>query len=163
MTWHSDLSASRVPLQARAGYSLLEILVVLTIIALIAGIAPVAYRTISPALQTREAATELAVYLREAQARALREGHDVTVFIDVENQRAWSEGEGTEAIWSDKINVVAIVAASEQRSETVGAIMFFSDGGSTGGRLRFLSNGREYNVDVDWLLGIVQVSRPDIA
>jgi len=163
MILRSDPSVRRQPARAQSGYSLLEILVVLTILALIAGIAPVAYRTITPALQTREAATELAVYLREAQARALHEGRDVTVFIDVENQRAWSEGEDTEATWSEKINVVAIVAASEQRSKALGAIRFFSDGGSTGGRLRFLSNGREYDVDVDWLLGIVQVSRPDTA
>lgn len=158
MTWRSD-PASIAP-GARSGYSLLELLVVMTILALIAAIAPVAYRTITPALETRQAATEMAAFLRQAQAQALHEGRDVTVLIDVEEKRAWLDGEDTAAQWSDTINVVAVVAASEQRSSELGAIRFFSDGGSTGGQLRFLAKGREYDVDVDWLLGLVQVSRP---
>lgn len=161
MTWHFDISCRRQMHKAIAGYSLLEILIVLTILALISGLTPVAYSTIAPALQTRELATEMAALLRDAQSRALHEGQDVTVFIDIDNRRVWFEGEDTETTWSDKISVVAIVAASQQRSESIGGIRFFSDGGSTGGRLRFLSNGREYNVDVDWLLGVVQVTRLD--
>ena len=163
MTWLSDPETRFPPTSVRSGYSLLEILVVLTILALIAAMAPVAYRRITPALQTREAATETAAYLRTAQARALQEGYDVTVLIDVEKRRVWSQGEDTIATWPDRVNVIASIAASQQQSQALGAIVFYSDGGSTGGRLRFMSGEREYYVDVDWLLGTIQMSRQDHA
>ena len=39
----------------------------------------------------------------------------------------------------------------------VGAIRFFPDGGSNGGRVTIASGERKYEVDVDWLTGRVAI------
>ena len=42
-------------------------------------------------------------------------------------------------------------------SDKVGAIRFFADGGSNGGRITLAAGQRKYDVDVDWLTGRVAI------
>jgi general secretion pathway protein H len=42
-------------------------------------------------------------------------------------------------------------------NERQGAIRFFPDGGSNGGRVTVASGERKYEVDVDWLTGRVAI------
>ena len=48
-------------------------------------------------------------------------------------------------------------ARSEQLSEKGGAIRFFPDGSSTGGRITLSIDSMRYLVNVDWLTGRVKV------
>ena len=50
--------------------------------------------------------------------------------------------------------VLLLAACSEQDT---GAIRFFPDGSSTGGRVTLMVGERSYAVDVDWLTGRVRV------
>lgn len=161
MTWRSSPFPDQRTAGTTSGYSLLELLVVMTILGLIMGLVPVAYRRMIPAVEARQSASNMASHLRDARTRALQEGRDVVVLIDVANRKAWSNREVQSVEWPESIQVIAQVAGSEQRDAEVGGIRFFNDGGSTGGRLRFIASGREYDVDVDWLLGAVDMSRPD--
>ena len=42
-------------------------------------------------------------------------------------------------------------------NDKVGAIRFFPDGGSNGGRITLAAGERKYDVDVDWLTGRVAI------
>ncbi len=42
-------------------------------------------------------------------------------------------------------------------NDNVGAIRFFADGGSNGGRITLAAGERKFNVDVDWLTGRVAI------
>ena len=52
-------------------------------------------------------------------------------------------------------------ARSEVMSDEVGSIRFFPDGGSTGGRVDLLVNGREYVINVAWLTGEASLQKDD--
>jgi general secretion pathway protein H len=51
-----------------------------------------------------------------------------------------------------------ITAQSEQANESVGAIRFYPDGSSTGGRIDLSSDDVRYVIDVSWLTGTVMVT-----
>ena len=42
-------------------------------------------------------------------------------------------------------------------NDSTGAIRFFPDGGSNGGRITIGSGERKYDVDIDWLTGRVTI------
>ena len=48
-------------------------------------------------------------------------------------------------------------AQSDLVSDKIGAIRFFPDGGSNGGRVTVFAGERKYEVDVDWLTGRVAI------
>ncbi len=55
------------------------------------------------------------------------------------------------------IELKLFTAQSDLVSERVGAIRFFPDGGSNGGRITLAVGERKYDVDVDWLSGRVAI------
>jgi general secretion pathway protein H len=55
------------------------------------------------------------------------------------------------------LHLQLLTAESEIVNEDRGAIRFFADGGSTGGRVTLSAGERAYVVDVSWLTGRVTV------
>jgi len=53
-------------------------------------------------------------------------------------------------------------AREVQPSEGVGAIVFFSDGASTGGRVQLRMRDAAWNIDVAWLTGEVTLRRAEV-
>jgi general secretion pathway protein H len=58
---------------------------------------------------------------------------------------------------AQRLDLKLFTAQSDLVSENVGAIHFFADGGSNGGRITLASGERKLNVDVDWLTGRVAI------
>ena len=56
-----------------------------------------------------------------------------------------------------QIEVKLFTAQSDLVNDKVGAIRFFPDGGSNGGRVTLAVGERKYDVDVDWLTGRVAI------
>ena len=57
----------------------------------------------------------------------------------------------------EKIDITLFTARSEQQSQLQGAIRFFPDGSSTGGRVTLSGDSVRFLVDVDWLTGKVSI------
>ena len=55
------------------------------------------------------------------------------------------------------IELKLLTAQTEVESERKGAIRFYADGSSTGGRITVSAGERKYLVDVDWLTGRVSI------
>jgi hypothetical protein len=55
------------------------------------------------------------------------------------------------------VEMKLFTAQSDLVSETVGAIRFFPDGGSNGGRVTIAAGERKFDVDIDWLTGRVAI------
>ena len=55
------------------------------------------------------------------------------------------------------IELKLFTAQSDLVSEHAGAIRFYPDGGSNGGRVTLAAGERKYEVDVDWLTGRVAI------
>lgn len=158
MIWQSDRTRP-APDHRSHGYSLLEMLVVLTILAMIAALTPAAYRTIRPGIELRSTAGEISALLRTARSDAVRTGRDAVVVFDLDRKSASMESEDSAITWPDDVEVTAIVAESERPEANRGGIRFFPGGGSTGGKLHLRTRKYAYDVTVDWLLGTVQVEK----
>mgnify|MGYP000847687737 CR=1 FL=1 len=66
-------------------------------------------------------------------------------------------GEGRDVALPPKVDLKLFTAQSDLLNERQGAIRFFPDGGSNGGRVTVSSGERKFEVDVDWLTGRVAI------
>jgi general secretion pathway protein H len=57
----------------------------------------------------------------------------------------------------ERLELKLYTAQRDIVGDKIGAIRFFPDGGSTGGRITLAAGERKYDVDVDWLTGRVTI------
>ena len=146
-------------MRRQAGFTLLEILVVLVIGAAMYAvlIGGVPFRGVSSA-ELKSAARMLASGLRQAQTVAMASRRDAVLKVDVEAREYLLAGETEPRKVSKDIELKLFTAQSEIENENRGAIRFYPDGSSTGGRITVKSGERQYLVDVDWLTGRVSIT-----
>lgn len=140
------------------GFSLLEVLLVA---ALIAAASLVMVGTVGGGferIQLRSAVKEVASNLRYARARALATGQPQRFSIDPA-ARTWQGPDGRAGRLSDRLVVEFTGAREAQATADEGAIVFFDDGASTGGRVRLEAGSAAWHVDVAWLTGEVRTHR----
>ena len=139
------------------GLTLLELLIVLVLIGIVASITiPILGYGVSTT-QLRSAAREVAAGLRTARGQAISQRTESVLVLDVA-ARAFSvpPDERVHPI-NRGIELKLYTAAHDIVNENVGAIRFYPDGGSTGGRITLAAGERKYDVDVDWLTGRVAI------
>ncbi|MFC7739020.1 GspH/FimT family pseudopilin [Roseomonas sp. GCM10028921] len=141
-----------------AGFTLIEMLVVVAVIglaiALVVGRGPAR----SPSLEAREAATEVALALRQARGLAIATNRRMTFVLDV-GRRAYRVGDGPVHPLPPALDLAVITAAGEAgEGRTASAITFSADGSSSGGRIRLAAGSIRRVVAVDWLTGRVTVA-----
>lgn len=139
-----------------AGFTLIEILVVLAIvtlaIALIAGRGQLGSRTLS----AEAAAVQMATDLRAARAQAILHNRPVAVTIDLD-RRVWTAGDGTKRRFPRATEIRITTVAGETRAKTA-AISFQPDGSCTGGSVVLVDGARQWRIGIDWLSSRVSVS-----
>lgn len=140
-----------------AGFTLLEILVVLALAAAIYAVLLGVPLRGGGSADLKAAARTLASGLRQAQATAMATRRDATLTLDLEARQFLLPGEKDPRKLPSDIDLKLYTAESEVTSGRVGAIRFYPDGSSTGGRITVYSGKREYLVDVDWLTGRVSI------
>lgn len=139
-----------------AGFTLLELIVVMAILGL-ALMLIVGYRPPwSGGLGVRGAAGELASALRLARSEAIARDGPVSVAVDVASHR-YRVGEGPVRTLPPSLRVEFLTLASEQHATNSGELRFNPDGSSTGGRITIGDGARTLVVGVDWLNGRVSI------
>jgi general secretion pathway protein H len=153
-------AACRWPLparSARAGFTLIEMLVVLALMALIAGIAiPILGPGVSTA-ELKSSARKVAAGLRMAREDAVATRTDTRLVLDLEHRTFQIERDTHVYALPRGLELKLFTAQNDIISESVGAIRFYPDGGSTGGRVTLAAGERKFEVDVDWLTGRVAI------
>ncbi len=140
-----------------AGFTLLEIIVVLAIgAAIYALLLGVPMRGASTA-DLKSAARTLASGLRQAQSTAMATRHDALLTLDLDARQFTVSGDTQPRSLPQGVDLKLYTAQSEVASERKGAIRFYPDGSSTGGRITVSAGERKYLVDVDWLTGRVWI------
>lgn len=140
--------------RGEAGFSLLEIMIALTILGLAVTLVGAAFGRSSVGFRFDAAANELTLNLHEAQARALRSGKDVALVIDVDT-RFYRLQEDPQVKLPEGIVLNVISAGEVMASSRRPVISFAPDGGSTGGTIRLSLEDRSTTISIDWLTGAV--------
>jgi general secretion pathway protein H len=140
----------------QAGFTLLEMIVVVAILGL-ALMLIVGYRPPwSGGLGVRGAASELASTLRLARSVAIARDIPVSVVIDVASRR-YRVDEGPVQSLPPSLKVEFLTLASNRNAANSGALRFYPDGSSTGGRVTIGDGAHTLFVGVEWLNGRVSV------
>ena len=147
----------KISLTGQVGFTLIELLVVLVIMAM-------AYTLASPMISSGVSGTELkasarqlAAGLRRARSEAVSRRRETVMTVDVEGRQFQLSGDQRVYRLPKSVAVQLFTAQSELVNADAGAIRFFPDGGSTGGRITVTSLQRKYDVDINWLTGQVVI------
>lgn len=139
------------------GFTLVEMLVVMVIMLLAyAMTAPMISAGVSGA-ELKAAARQITAGLRKARSEAVAHKNEVALTVDVERRQFELSGDKRIYHLPEKTEVSLFTAQSELVDAKTGAIRFYPDGSSTGGRVTLSRGERKYMVDVDWMTGRVKI------
>lgn len=141
--------------EREAGFSLLEVVVVLTIIALVAAVGTPLF--LKGARETPHTlAVKAAHELRLARLTALNRRETTSVEIDT-GRRIMTSWDAKRSISIPHyIAFQATVGRDRKTTTDKGSIRFLSDGQSTGGQIIFTQESKKKStVSVNWLTGVV--------
>ena len=141
------------------GVTLLELLVVLAIMALDRG-ARRSRRSAAACrraeLRSRRRASSRPGFASRAAKRS-RSGARRSSSLDLEGRRFKVDRDPREYALPRSVELKLFTAQKDLVDEKIGAIRFYPDGGSNGGRITVASGERKFEVDVDWLTGRVAI------
>jgi general secretion pathway protein H len=143
---------------AEGGFTLLEIVVVMVIIAAAAVLGVMALNGGSERVQLHSSTKQIAANLRYTRSQAIATGVPQSFTIDPRGH-VWRGPNGRHGTIPEALGIRFIGARQVQPQAGVGAIMFFDDGASTGGRVQITGKRAAWNVDVAWLTGEVSLHR----
>jgi len=146
---------------SQRGFTLLEIVLVMALIAITGLLALGVLTGGFDRMLLRSSAKEMTAQLRFARAHAIATGVPQRFEIDP-RARTWRSADERAGELSRKLGVHFIGAREVQPAEGVGAIVFFGDGASTGGRVQLSLRDAAWNVDVAWLTGEVTLHRGEV-
>ena len=140
-----------------AGVTLLELLIVLMIIAFVSAIVvPMLGDGVSTS-ELKSAAREVASGLRYARGQAIAKRTESLLVINLDARTFSLPPDERLHKLPQKLDLKLFSAQSDLLNEKVGAIRFYPDGGSNGGRITLAAGERKFDVDVDWLTGRVAI------
>jgi general secretion pathway protein H len=143
--------------RAGAGFTLLELMVVLMLMAMVYALAVPMISAGLPGTELKGAARQLAAGLRQARSQAVTRKEESILTLDVEKRNFKVSGDQRRYALPTKLEISLFTAQSELLPDKVGAIRFYPDGSSTGGRITVTSGVRKYDINVDWLTGQVTI------
>lgn len=147
----------RITPRASTGFTLLELLVVLLLLAMVYGLAMPMFSAGQPATELKGAARQLAAGLRQARSQAVKRKEEAVLMLDVEKRNFVVSGDRRRYNLPAKLDFTLFTAQSDLQPGGVGAIRFYPDGSSNGGRITVAAGARKYEINVDWLTGQVTV------
>ncbi|KWV57813.1 general secretion pathway protein GspH [Bradyrhizobium macuxiense] len=141
----------------RSGFTLIEVMAVMTIIAMLASLA-VAFIPGTGRADIKVLTLRTAALLRRERLGAILTGHSRRIALDV-GERALV-GDGGEVLPIPRDVVLDVVGVDERWSGRQAVVRFEPDGASTGAKLRFSREGADYEVNVNWYTGRVAIDPP---
>lgn len=141
-----------------AGFTLIEVLVVVAVIGLAIGLVTARGPARSSALEVREAAGEVALALRQARGLAIASGHRVTFTLDVARHAYRVNDDLVRPLPAAVALAMTAAVGEAEEGVTAATIGFLPDGSSSGGRIRLVAGATRRLVAVDWLTGRVTVA-----
>ncbi|MFC5577160.1 GspH/FimT family pseudopilin [Lysobacter niabensis] len=143
------------------GVSLLEMLLVIALLAAISVVAAGAMTGGFAGMQLRSEAKRITAQLRYTRTQAIATGQPQRFTIDPQG-RTWTAPNDRHGYIPEKLGITFTGAREVQPRRGEGAIVFFPDGASTGGRVQLSARQAAMNIDVTWLTGEVRLRRGEV-
>lgn len=141
--------------RSHAGFSLVEILVVITLASLLASLVGGSIFRSLDGVKTRQAGKDLVTALRYTRGQAIVRREEQTLEVNVE-QRSFRAPDRKAVTLPDGVEVTLRTAAFDL-DKSVGKVRFFPDGSSTGAQIRLTAGSREWLISVGWLTGEIDL------
>jgi general secretion pathway protein H len=149
----SIVCVERVSRRRVRGFTMLEMLVAITIVGLLLAVTVPASARFYESIQYRQAVRDVITALASARYRAINSGRAQDVTVDPRGNRLGSNGKVTNIPEGLQL---AVHSASELNRDSLGVIRFYPEGGSSGGGIDLeREDGSGVRVLVDWLVGRV--------
>jgi general secretion pathway protein H len=133
-----------------AGFTLVELLVVLAIIGLLIAAAPFLMRSAMPGARSLAAARTLAQDLRQTRGQAIASGNATAVRFDSTKQTYLLEP-------GDRSHTLPRTVRFSLPARAAAQIGFYPDGSSNGGTVFVGEGALRHRVSIDWLTGRIAV------
>jgi general secretion pathway protein H len=146
--------AAEIP---EAGFTLLELLVVLFIMVLLVSQIPPLFTRGVAGVRLQGAVTDIADDLRMARATAIRTSHTADVTFDRSSRSYVVTGNKQVRKLADDVGVTITAVTWAIPGSTQAGIEFLPDGSSSGGELAVTQGSRIYRIVIDWLTGRVTI------
>lgn len=139
-----------------AGYTLVELLVVLAVMGLLLAAAPVLIKAARPGIEAKAAVRMLANDLRAARATAVANNRETWVILDAPANFYAIEPDGGGRKLPDGVSLEFRGPRGDAAGKRI-VLRFYPDGSSTGGSVGIASRGRQYWIADHWLTGRISI------
>jgi len=139
------------------GFTLLEIMIVITIIALSYTLLPKLFFSGVSGAELKSDARQVAGGLKLARDNAIYGRKPAFLLLDLGKREFRIDGEARIHKLHPDVELKLYTAQDDLVSDTLGKIRFFADGSSSGGRVTVGAGARKYLIDIDWLTGRVTI------
>ncbi len=133
------------------GFSLVELLVVLTIMSILAG--SISYLMINQGESLKSITTDIVQNIRRVQQRAIREERPYQIEINLGDNTLYFIDEVVEL--SQDVSITVRTAESQIIESEIAGMTFYPDASSTGGVITLESDEEIYDISVIWISGKV--------
>jgi general secretion pathway protein H len=140
-----------------SGFTLIEMLVVLTLIGLLVAVVIPIFGSGVSTTELKSDTRAVAAGLRQARGQAIAQRGEAVLMLDLGAHSFSVPPDPRVHKLAEQLELKLFTAQSDLVNDNVGAIRFFADGGSNGGRITLASGERKFYVDVDWLTGRVAI------
>jgi general secretion pathway protein H len=135
-----------------AGFTLVELLVVLAILGMAMAIALPRLLQPSPALQLDAAVRALIGAMRSTRSAAIAQNKELVFVLDV-NSRSFASPVAREQALPRDAQMALKIAEPERESPSRGGIRFYPDGSASGGEIVLNLKDKEGRICIHWLTG----------
>lgn len=145
------------PARKRGGFSLIELLVVLSIVGLSLAVIGPAVGNSLDASRLKASVRSMLATARQARSLARAEQREVTLLIDVEARTYHLDDQAVASIRPVTTLIEVTAAQLEQISAQQIGVRFFADGSATGGLISFSLDKQHHAIEIDWLTGLAKI------
>jgi len=132
-------------------------MIVLMLMAIIASVVIPIFGPGVSTFELKRSAREIAAGLRLARSQAIATRSESILELDVAQRAFRVPPDPKVHTMAEGIEIKLFTAQRDLVSDQLGAVRFYPDGGSTGGRITLAAGERKYDVDIDWLTGRVSI------
>ena len=144
-------------MHSNAGFTLLELIVVLAIVALGYAAVAVNFSSGNDAMALKAAARDLTSGLRYVRSQAMLSHENATLDFNLSNNSYSLTGQDKIYTLPENIDVT-INTAKDELHDGVAQLRFFPDGSSIGGRITLEKKSHVQEININWLTGHVTLA-----